>query len=225
MKHDKPVLIIDLDETLLEVNSFRLWVDYFLFGKFSGISFSKHYMVAVNAAKIMAERKILGKSHYQTKNALQKLWKQTGDNSALLELVARLEKRIRPNMLGLVERIEQKKVDAVMATSAAGVYAVEFGTNIGFSHVLATEIDGEENRSEEKARRVQEFLEKQGWGERKKIFFTDHLEDLPFILACNKLMWFGKEEEIEIIRQSAPELEVIDCINLDSEEIIRTSLQ
>lgn len=221
---DSPVLVIDLDETLLSINSFHVWAKYFLFDKFEKLDFIKQYVVKVQAGKIFAERKILGRSHLQTKFALHKLWLEIDDQKALDKVMARLEEKIRPNMRGVLELIEQKKIDAVLATAASSVYAEPFARTIGFSNVIATQLGGKENRAEEKSKNILEFLEKQGWQNRKKIFFTDHPEDTPFIMNCDKLMWFGKTEEIAKLKQLRTDLGIVECQNLNKETTLKSCL-
>jgi|CXWL01.1.fsa_nt_gi phosphoserine phosphatase len=215
------VLIIDLDETLISINSFPLWAKYFLLGDFSNLNFYKRNILRIKAAKIFAERKILGRNHAQTKAALHKLWLKTGDVSALEIFLQKLEKTIRPNMRSVLELIAKNKINAVLATAATSLYAEPFANKIGFSHVISTGISEQENRSEEKSRRAQEFLKKQSWEDKKKIFFTDHLEDMPFMLNSDKLMWFGKPDEVSVIKKSIPNLKIIACQNLTSEEILK----
>lgn len=217
---DNTILIIDLDETLLSINSFRIWALYFLLKKFAKLNLRKRSLLWLKAAKIFAERKVLGKNHSQTKAALQKLWIEADDAGALENILAHLEKKIRSNMRGIMSVIANGEVDAVLATAAASQYANPFAESIGFVHVLSTGLGEKENRGEEKARQISQFLQKHGWENRKKIFFTDHLEDMPFMLKSDKLMWFGKPEEMPIIKSSAPGLEIIACKNMVSQEIV-----
>lgn len=214
------VLIIDLDETLLAVNSFPVWAAYFLRGKFEKAGFQQRSLLWLKSACIFAERKILGRSHAHAKNELQKLWKQADDDRALQNIIGSLSQEIRPNMRGLLALIAGGEIDAILASAAASLYVKPFAAHIGFTHVLATGIGEEENRSEEKSRRVLEYLKDKGWENRKKIFFTDHLEDMPFILKSDKLMWLGKESDLPAIRRSAPTLEIITCQNLEAQEIL-----
>lgn len=220
MKKSNNILIIDLDETLLAINSFPVWAGYFLVGKFENLNLPQLLLLRLKAAKIFAYRKILGQSHAGTKDALQRLWPQSAGELALENILKNLEQKIRPNMCEIVTLVADNKIDAVLASAAASLYVQPFARKIGFSNIISTGIGESENRSEEKARRVQEFLALQGWEARKKIFFTDHLEDMPFILKSDKLMWFGKTEEIATIQQSAPKLNIIPCKNLTSQEIL-----
>ncbi len=214
------ILVIDLDETLLSINSFPVWAKYFLLGKFDNLNFIRRNLMRLKAAKIFAERKALKRSHAKTKAALHKLWLKYNDISALEKILAMLEPTIRPNMLNVMDLIRQSKIDAILATAAASLYAEPFAKKIGFANVISTGLNEAENRSEEKARRAQKFIENKNWQNRKKIFFTDHLEDMPFMLNSDKLMWFGKTEEVEIISQSVADLEIIICRNLSAEEIV-----
>ena len=215
-----PILIIDLDETLLSINSFRIWSAYFLYGKFENLNFQKRSLLWFKAAKIFAERKILRHSHAQTKSALHKLCIQADNNKALENILIKLEQKIRPNMRGVLELIAQNKIDAILATAATSFYAEPFAARVGFSHITSTKLNEKENRGEEKSRRVLEFFEKQDWENRKKIFFTDHLEDMPFILKSDKLIWFGEPEKIGIIKKSAPKLDIILYKNLTAQEML-----
>ena len=215
-----PILIIDLDNTLLSINSFHVWAAYFLFGKFEKLNFKKRGILLLKAAKIFAERKIFRRSHEQTKSNLHKLWLKTDDNSALENILAALKQKIRPNIWDVLELIAQNKFDGALATAASSLYAEPFAKHIGFLHIISTNLNEKENRGEEKSRRILELISAQKWEDREKIFFTDHLEDMPFILKSDKLMWFGKAEEIGIIEKSAPELNIIVCNNLTSGEIL-----
>ena len=215
------ILVIDLDETLLSINSFPIFAKYFLLGKFDNLNFPQRNLLRLKAAKIFAERKVLGRSHAQTKADLHRLWLQTSGINALENIIAKLEQKIRPNMRAVLELIAQGKIDAILATAATALYDEPFAKRAGFTHVLSTNLNGSENRSEEKSRRTQEFLTKQNWVNRKKIFFTDHLEDMPFMQSSDKLMWFGKPEEVQVIKNSTPDLEIIICKNLTAEEVLK----
>lgn len=221
----KPILIIDLDETLISVNSFPLWARYFLLGKFKDTPLMRRASLRLEAARIFAARKLLRKNHAQTKSKLHQLWMKVDDTSAQEKFISALERYIRPNMRELLELIAKKEIDAILATAAASAYAEPFARKIGFTYVLATRISDNENRNEEKSRQALELIAKNNWLDRKKIFFTDHLEDMPFMLNSNKLFWFGREDEIGLIKQSAPNLDVIYGKNIGAQDILKAALE
>lgn len=214
------VLVIDLDETLLSINSFKIWAAYFLYGKFDSLKFKQRIFLRIRAWRIFFRRKILKHSHAKTKSDLHSLWIENRDDNALENIVAKLEKKIRPNMLEILELISKSKCDAVIATAATSLYAEKFASRIGFANIISTRLNEKENRGEEKARRVLEFISEQKWENRKKIFFTDHLEDMPFIMKSDKLMWFGKKDEVNGIQKLLPKLDIVTCNNLSAEEIM-----
>ncbi len=221
----KPVLIIDLDETLISVNSFPLWAKYFLLGRFDSLTPAKRAVLRIKAAKIFASRKILKHSHAKTKRDLHKIWVAANDISAQDNLLSKLEQNIRPNMQKLLQLIATKEIDAVLATAAASAYAEPFARKIGFTYVIATGISDSENRSEEKSRRAIELITKNNWQDREKIFFTDHLEDMPFMKNSDKLIWFGKDGEIEQIKSNLPDLKIFSGKNMGAQDIINNILQ
>lgn len=214
------VLVIDLDETLLSINSFRIWAAYFLYGKFDSLKFKKRILLRIRAGKIFLKRKLLKRSHAKTKADLHNLWIENHDDNALENILAQLEKKIRPNMLEILELITKSKRDALIATAATSLYAEKFASRIGFTNIISTRLNENENRGEEKARRILEFIAQKKWESRKKIFFTDHLEDMPFIMKSDKLMWFGKGEEVKNIQKILPELNIVACNNLSPKEIL-----
>lgn len=215
------VLIIDLDETLLSINSFPVWAAYSLRGKFSGLKFKQRRKLRIQAGKIFFRRKVLRRSHAQTKADMHRLWLANHDDGALENILTKLQKKIRPNMLEVIERISKSQCDALLATAATSFYAEKFAARIGVANIISTGLNDKENRGEEKSRRISEFLASKNWDGRRKIFFTDHLEDMPFISKSDKLMWFGKKEEIQDIQKSLPRLNIISCSNLSSQDILK----
>lgn len=179
------IFIIDLDGTLLECNSFPI--------------FAKHCLFAFGwlAAWILFERKILRKPHAKTKEKLQKLWLEKAIDSDLEKLIAALQQKIRPEFAVILEGIKNGKIDAIIATSAAAVYAIPLANRLGFQYVIASEIGKPENRAEEKAKNVLELIEKQGWQTRNKVVCTDHIEDLPLMHKSDEICWFGSKKLLD----------------------------
>jgi len=200
---DNSILIIDLDETLITCNSFTLWVKYCLFSNDLRLNFGTLW--------VMLQRKILRKNHAKTKNNLQKLWVKFASEKDLKNLIAALQKKINPVFEDVLEDIQNGQVVAILATSAVAIYARGFAEKIGFKYILATEIDDKENRADEKARKVLEFIAEKGWQARNKIFCTDHLEDLPLMLASDKIIWFGSENDMNFLRENYQKLDITNA--------------
>jgi phosphoserine phosphatase len=224
-----PVLIFDLDGTILSVNSFPYWAGHMLRGQLNGLSTRRRLALALGTGQILFSRKVLRQSHYRTKRQLQALWSrvlpQHAHETALQGLSNTLLDHIRPNLRSLMKAVASGDSEALLATSAAAEYAHGLGKKLGFSHILATPTYGEsdslENCRERKRDRVLATLAAQGWDRRRRIFFTDHEEDLPLIRECQRTLWFGPDEEAPSVQARAPQADIIACRNRPETEILR----
>lgn len=227
-----PILIFDLDGTLLSVNSFPYWVRYMLSGRFGGLKPSRRLALSLRTARILLERKLLGRSHYYTKRSLQALWAGSlaGDAAAIAaeRLSATLQNHVRPNLSSVMATVASGRADALLATSAAGEYAQAFGKSLGFLHILATplwkETDKAENRAERKRDRVLKKLMAEGWHQRPRFFFTDHEEDLPLMSECQRIFWFGRDEEAVALQPKVRRGEIIACGQKTDLEILHLAI-
>jgi phosphoserine phosphatase len=221
------VLIFDLDETILSVNSFPYWAKYILAGHFNGLSRRERLALSLRTARILLERKIFRYSHGHAKRQLQLLWTQAlekdPENRALHALNARLLERVRPNMQTLIHMVMAEQIDAILATSAAGEYAQNLGEALGFTRAIAS--DTEEARGERKCQRVMEMIDTLGWNGRRRIFFTDHEEDWPMIYQCHRVFWFGTMEDAATMQAHSPWAEIIPCHNKTADEIMQLVMQ
>lgn len=218
-----PVVIFDFDGTIISVNSFHYWVTVMFMDRFGGLSWPKRMMLSLRTVKIILDRKLRGTSHFQTKQALQALWSEAVKNDeekiAVLGLRNTLGGKIRKNMRAMLALVTQGKIDAIFATAAASVYARDFAETVGFRHIIATEPDGTENYKEEKRRRVMALISEKGWGDRKRIFFTDHEEDLPLMKESQLVLWFGEDADVASLKEHAPQAEIIACRSRPGDEI------
>ncbi len=196
------ILIFDLDGTILSINSFPVWAWYMLKGGSTSLTMSTRIKIAFRTACIMFKRKVCRRSHFATKQALQKLWIQSQANADTLNNA--LLKHIRPELAGLLQLVRSGQVKAILATSAAACYAVELGQKLGFTYITATHLGGLENRSEEKLDSVMRLIESNGWSDFKRILLTDHPEDLPLIKQCQQTIWFGDNAGLEVVRLETP---------------------
>jgi phosphoserine phosphatase len=223
------VWIFDLDGTILSVNSFPYWARYMLIGHFDGLNALERLALFLRTSQALTERKLLGQNHYHTKRKLQKLWshslKKDVGQAAAQRLSTLLQAYIRPNMQSLMETVASRQADALLATAAAGEYALGLGKALGFTHILATPLctdsDTLENCAERKRDRVLSLLAAQEWNHRKRILFTDHEEDLPLIDQCHRTLWFGRDEDVRTIQERVPQAEIVACRHLPDAQIRR----
>ncbi len=198
-----PVWLFDLDGTIIDVNSFPMWVTEMLVGNIPHLGFPARLSVSARCAAAIAVRKVLRQSHAGFKSKLQRLWADVAaadtDTRAPGPFVERLIAHVRPSLRALLNDVAEGRVDAVLTTAAAAEYAVPLAHRLGFRHVLATPPGGREdsrdNVGETKRERTLAYLAAQGWSSRPRILFTDHRDDLPLIRECETLVWFGADDE------------------------------
>jgi len=209
------IMIVDLDGTLLSVNSFRIWSLFMLRGRFENLDRGSRIRLATATFAALAMRKVGLISHCRFKSRLHKLWLDAAgrDNHAgNRRLIGELRGFVREEFAEVLVAIATGKIDAVLATAAAHGYAYDLGISIGFSHVLATPLDEssmeEDNSGERKRESVFGFLDTQGWLSRPRVLFTDHADDLPLIRECQMVCWLGPAEEQASIEQKAPGVDI-----------------
>lgn len=217
------VLIFDFDGTIISVNSLYYWVTAMFMERFGGLSWPQRMQLSLRTAKAVLNRKLRRTTHYETKQYLQRLWldalKKDPQQVALRELHAILGSKIRKNMKASLALVSQGRGDAIFASAAAAVYARGIAQAMGFKHILVTEPDGAENYKTEKRDRTLALLKEKGWEARRRIFLTDHEEDLPLIQESHLVLWFGEDADVTSIKERAPQVEIVACRSRSSEEI------
>jgi phosphoserine phosphatase len=195
---DRPVLIVDLDGTVLSINSFRRWVLFLLRGRFPGIGRLARARLATATASLLLARRLHLVDHETLKRALQGLWQRAtafDQGAAERAFLVELDGYVRPSLRPLLAAIAAGEHDAILATAAAGDYAEAFGVRLGFRHVLATKrvrVRGVlSNDGDRKREAVLELLGALGWRERPLVLLTDHEDDLPLVRLCPTVYWFG----------------------------------
>ena len=193
-----PVLIFDLDGTILAVNSFPRWARRLVLGRFSHLPLSERAWVAARSAVALAASRLKITSHQRLRWRLQHLWRAAiaGDGSASeTQFQHELLHHVRPALRPLLTAVATGRVDAVLATAAAEDYAVGLGRALGFTHILATPATKEPPAAvlpgEVKRQAVTRFLAVRGWQQRPCVLFTDHPDDLPLMRMCGTVYWFG----------------------------------
>jgi phosphoserine phosphatase len=205
------VVVLDLDGTILSVNSFRHWVLYMLRARFPHLRGVRRLTVTLAVAKALATRKAGLIDHETLKWRLQRLWQiaSTGDGGALeRNFIESLKRFVRPELTEILTAVANGQIDAVMATAAAADYAHGLGRSLGFHHILATpriRNEGEpSNIGTHKRDAVLRFIDGRGWQNRLLVLFTDHDDDLPLIRVSQTVYWFGAESDRTALERKLP---------------------
>ena len=212
----EPVYIFDLDGTVVSCNTFPLWVMHMLRAKVPHGNRIRGAVTAGAVGRLLLWRKLGRLRHRVLKQRLQAIWRHatagdSGDHA--MRFAALMERHVRPNMAGLLLQVRSGEIDAVLATAAAGEYGHALGRRLGFAHVLAS--DEEDNLGEAKLRSVLGFLAERGWSHRPRMVFTDHIDDLPLMLACDAVCWSGTSEEYPAIKARLPGIATMLAHGLD----------
>lgn len=227
-----PVLICDLDGTILNCNSFPLWILYLMFGRLPELAPSARLILSFRLHKLLLYRRLGRIDHEQLMREVQLAWHsaiQNAADSAADRVPVLLRRRVRPAFEPVLRQIAAGDIDAVLATAAAGEYALPLGRQLGFRYVLATPCrlpgrvshqgaldQGALNRGGQKLRRVREFLASREWSGRSRVLLTDHIDDLPLLQQCHAVGWFGSAETLARVRAKAKGVRFVHCRWLDA---------
>src|SRR4051794_18477511 len=97
-RDDTPVLVCDLDGTILRVNSFPFWLLHLIGGRLPGITPGARVRLSLRAQLLLLRRKIGGMDHQVLMGAVQEAWHQAvrGDYAPADHFSARLLRWTRP---------------------------------------------------------------------------------------------------------------------------------
>jgi phosphoserine phosphatase len=221
-----PVLVFDLDETVLSINSFPRWVLFLITGTLPGLGVSRRVLLSLRVSFLLLRRKIGGIDHGRLLQLLQTVWQAAATDRAETmgsRFRTDLMQYVRPNLRSLLTMVAAGQVDAILATAALSDYAEGFGRELGFHHSLTTPADDDPtkfvNSGTRKRDRVLEFLKQRDWAGRPLILFTDHLNDLPLIRESSAVCWFGSREDLAIADASAAETCFVSCRDESSDRL------
>jgi phosphoserine phosphatase len=224
-----PVLVFDLDGTLLTVNSFPIWVLFLGFGGVRGLSPGVRFKLTRMVVRLLLLRKLRRMDHETFLRHMQALWHfaTAGDDGAAAQRLGTLLLRYtRRNLTPVLKLVTDGAMDGVMATAAAEEYANGVSERLGLSNVLATpggrQPSEPSNIGERKRERLLAWLRERGWSDRPMIFFNDHIADLPVMRDSSIVCWFGSHRALEQAKRAAPNVRFVDCRGLREREMRAT---
>ncbi len=220
MADDMPVVVFDLDGTVLSVNSFPRWVLFLIAGRVPELGLRRRLLLSLKCQWLLLCRKLSRMNHDELLCRLQYAWGAAGPAATTARFEAALLRRVRSNLVPVLELVMAERMDAVLATAAAADYAEALGRQLGFRHVLATargrSLGEPGNTGAQKRERVLAYLEQHGWSGRPIVLFTDHIDDLPLMRDSSVVCWFGAPETLAEAAEGA-RTRLIYCRDLDGE--------
>jgi len=229
MQRVEPVLIFDLDGTILRKNSFPVWAKSMLGLGRSGLGLRRRLALSLAVQRLLLSRKLHRLDHDTLLRHLQTLWREAiAEPGATLaaNVQRRLGRLVRPNLVSVLRLVAEDAMDGILATAAAADYAEPLGRQFGFATIIATPTDrpaGEpHNVGGQKRDRVMALLREREWQERPRIFFNDDLADLPLMQACHAVCWFGSDRDLKSAQAQAPGVRFLACRKLHPNETSAT---
>lgn len=177
----RQALVIDLDGTLVDVNTFR---EYIVFAAKEAVK-SGRPDIAARMAMAVALRKARMISHSCMKRNILHASGRLMNAERLGRFVDILLKNVNLNVAQLVTQKHAEGWFVCLATAAPENYAEVFARNFPFDSICATPMpkggeDWRENVGEVKRDKVEELLALND--ARLSIFVTDHYDDLPLLV-------------------------------------------
>ena len=184
----RPSLVIDLDGTLLQTNTFR---DYLAFcGRCAAHAFRIDLMLSVAFWVTIRKLRIIShstmKRHLMQRTSLFMQHKSRMDDFVEEELLL-----TNPRVKTLVEKYRNRGHLLVLASAAPEFYAKDLADNFRLDTCLATPLPSEvvignwhENVGEEKLHNLQRFLRQ--YDASVDAIITDHEDDLPLLKAFSQ---------------------------------------
>ena len=222
---DRPVVVFDLDGTILRANSFPRWVMFLIIGRLPGLGLHRRVVLSLRALSLLLQRKLARASHDDFLWRLQGAWGsacRVGTTATLASFESALLRLVRPNLASVLDLVAKARIDAVLATAAAEDYAANLGRRLGFRYVLATSSRrrrGEPaNSGARKCEQVLALLDKRGWRNRPVILFTDHIDDLPLMRISSAVYWCGPPDALAAAEEAA-NIRFVFCRDLAADEV------
>lgn len=196
MQNNRTIVVVDLDGTLIEVNSFPRWVLHVIKRTAAEGNF-KSFILAVG---LLIFRKVGLLSHYQFKKKMMLLDYSENCDLSFAQL---LRGRVRSSVVQALSELDRPLI--VLSTAAPVNYAQHLLNfeGVAFDVVLSSYIDDGkliENYSTEKVNAFKNYFSDAGCD----IFFTDHYEDLPMMKYANKVFLVNPSEKtLKMVRDNA----------------------
>lgn len=177
-----PAIVIDLDETLVTVNTFHHFM------KFTAKIVAKRlHFIALLRIGIAATLRVLRYfPHSAMKHTVMNIAAHNVTDVQLHNFAATITTYTNPKVAQIIEDAHRRGAQAILASAAPALYASHIASLSGCNHCIATEMPQrmklQECRGEQKCTQVCAFLDKNNLA--LEAVITDHSDDIPLIREC-----------------------------------------
>jgi phosphoserine phosphatase len=203
-----PVVLVDLDGTLLRANSYHvllLWLAARLVRPGRGFvrRNRRFWSLLLARATHRSERVAM-------KQEVQALLAELGGSPALLVRILRAQ--VDPAVLVSIDQARDQGAPVVLATAALPEYALPLAAAVGHPDAVCTTAASDhpwtENLGAAKRDRVCAHLAAHGLDGRRRVLLSDHPDDLPLAEVCDRTFWVArratKAHWTELLRHGEP---------------------
>jgi len=188
----RKIAIFDLDKTILKIDSFKLFIIFFFF-KFPKLTIY-FPIIIFNFLKFF----FFKKKKFLLKEKILILFFNNLDDKEIIincKKFSFLLKKfyVRKNALNEIKNLNKKKIKTLIITASPDIYVKKLSLLLNCDYI-STNINLKNNKKPKGS-----FLSKNCYGEEKvkrlkktkffryhKIFYTDHISDLPMIKICEE---------------------------------------
>ena len=176
------IIVIDLDGTLLNVNTFHKWI-IFLFKK--SLVYNPIHSIGIIYYSLLRIVKII--THTQLKFNILKISENSYYASYIDIFVEKLNIYLNEDV---IKFIQKENITSILATAAPELYAHSIAKKYMFTYCLATlktsELNWYENIKEKKKKSLEDLLTEIGETD-INIVLSDHYDDIPIMKMANKV--------------------------------------
>ena len=177
-----PAIVIDLDETLVTVNTFHHFM------KFTAFSVAKrlHLFALLRIGVAAMLRAVRVSPHSAMKHTVMKIATLYLSKAQLLHFAVTISSFSNPTVALLINDAHCRHAKVILASAAPALYASIIASLSGCDHCIATEMPKQmkllECRNEQKRSRVCAYLDNENLA--LEAVVTDHYDDIPLIKEC-----------------------------------------
>lgn len=172
-------LIIDLDGTLLNTNTFKDYIKYI----FNDALMKRNFLINVQIIVYVILRKLRIISHECMKKHILKITTPFMSHEKLEKFTKTLYLKENLKVLDLLHKYKSQNYLCILSTAAPESYASIIANHYGFDNCIATSnyitSNWMENVKENKKENTINFLKRNNAS--LNIFITDHYDDLPLL--------------------------------------------
>jgi phosphoserine phosphatase len=202
------VVVVDLDRTLVRVNTFPMWVGSLFVRSLRSL----RLLTLLRLAGYVVSRKILRVTSHETFKA--QIDRLTVPQSWVTEFMESLQSCVRPDVVAAITALGPSRI--VLATAAPSVYAKQVPTICPFplDEVLCSHQEGGDYVDNSQARKrdgVQKYLGTWDVDPPRFVLFTDHCDDLDLAHIAEAIyLCHPGAEDLQCFRAAGLSFHLID---------------